>query len=89
MEKHNRLWDLYRFPGFSPEHTVSGIFGDPHARVLGLMRRGKKVSAGLVVRFTQPFTTERSEESATFPVGASAFFWQWKSAEFLVAGAGR
>jgi len=89
MEKHKRLWDLYRFPGFNPEHTVSGIFGDSHARVLGLVRRGKKVSAEAVVRFTMPFTTGRFGEFGTFPVVAIAFFWKWKSVEFLVAGAER
>jgi hypothetical protein len=87
MEKHKRLWDLYRFLGFSPEHTVSGIFGDPHARVLGLVRRGKKVSVEAVVRFTMLFTIERFGGSGTFPAVASAFFWNWKSAESLVAGA--
>jgi len=89
MEKHKLLSDLYRFPGFNPEHTVSGIFGDPHARVLGLVRRGKKVPAGPVVRVNLPFTTEKSEESATFPAVANAFIWKWKSADFFVEGAGK
>ncbi len=89
MEKHKHLSDLYRFSGFNPEHTVSGVFGDSHARVLGLVRRGKKVSVEVVVRFIMPFTTERSGESATFPAVASVFFWKWKSAEFLVEGAGK
>ena len=89
MEKHKRLSDFYRFPGFSPEHIVSGVFGDPHARVLGLVRRGKKVSVEAVVRFAMPFTTERFGEFAIFPVVASAFFWKWKSAESLAKGAGK
>jgi hypothetical protein len=29
MRKPLRLPDAYRFPGFSPEPTVRGIFGDP------------------------------------------------------------
>src|SRR5439155_18268128 len=37
-----RLWDAYRFPGFRPAPTVIGIFGDPKARVLPLVRRSKK-----------------------------------------------
>ena len=36
-----RLWDAYRFPGFQPSPTVTGIFGDPHARVITLTRRSK------------------------------------------------
>jgi hypothetical protein len=30
------------FPGFRPEQTVRGIFGDPKARVITLKRRSKK-----------------------------------------------
>src|SRR5271156_720042 len=37
-----RLWDTYWFPGFRPEPTVRGIFGDPKAVVIGLKRRSKK-----------------------------------------------
>jgi hypothetical protein len=89
MAKHKRLWDLYRFPGFYPEHTVSGIYGDPKARVIGLIRRGKKRSAGPVVVFTMLSTTEKREEFAIFPVATCGFTWTWKSAESSVAGARR
>ncbi len=34
-----RLWDAYRFPGVRPSPIVTGIFGDPHARILTLTRR--------------------------------------------------
>src|SRR5260370_41021798 len=37
-----RLWDAYRFPGFRPHPTVTGIFGDPYARIIRLVRRSKK-----------------------------------------------
>jgi hypothetical protein len=43
MRKPRRLDDAYRFPGFRPEPTVRGIFGDPKARILRLQRRGKKL----------------------------------------------
>ena len=39
-KKHRR--DSYRFPGFYPGLTVSGVFGDPIARVIVLTRRSKK-----------------------------------------------
>jgi hypothetical protein len=42
MRKPRRLDDAFRFPGFRPEATVRGIFGDPKARILRLLRRGKK-----------------------------------------------
>ncbi len=89
MAKHRRLWDLYRFPGFYPEHTVSGTYGDPKARVIGLLRRGKKRAAEPVVVFTIPSTTERREEFAIFPVATCGSTWTWKSAESSVAGARR
>src|SRR5260370_6349339 len=41
-----RLWDTYRFPGFCPRPTVTGIFGDPHARIITLTRRSKKPPVG-------------------------------------------
>jgi len=31
MAKHKRLWDFYRFPGVYAGHTISSVFGDPHA----------------------------------------------------------
>ena len=50
LQRKRRLWDAYRFAGFRPEATVRGIFGDPKARVITLVRRAKKhtaVPAGL------------------------------------------
>jgi hypothetical protein len=38
LTKTKRLRDSYRFPGFHPALTVRGLFGDPHARVMGLTR---------------------------------------------------
>ena len=40
-KRRRRLWDAYCFPGFWPEPTVRGIFGDPKARVISLKRRSK------------------------------------------------
>jgi hypothetical protein len=89
MAKHKHLWDAYHFPGFSPEHTLSGIFGDPRARVIRLIRRGKKPFAIPVVSSIALSTTGRPAGSAICPVPTSAFTWKWKSAEFLVEGAGK
>src|ERR1700681_2609340 len=47
-KRSRRLWDTYWFPGFRPEPTVRGIFGDPKARVIILKRRSKKRLAGAV-----------------------------------------
>jgi hypothetical protein len=43
-----RLWDAYAFPGFRPEATVRGIFGDPKVRIIRLRRRSKKRCAAVV-----------------------------------------
>jgi hypothetical protein len=42
MAKFKQLQDLYRFPGFVPQPTIRGIFGDPLAVVITLRRRRKK-----------------------------------------------
>jgi hypothetical protein len=79
MAKYRRLWDTYWFPGFRANHTVSGIFGDPKARVIRLVRRGKKQFAELAVVFISPFTTGRSGEFETSLVGTCESTWTWKS----------
>jgi len=80
---------MYRFPGFRPEHTVSGIFGDPKARVIRLVRRGKKRLAVFVAPFITRFTTARPEEFGTSPAGMLAFFWKWRSEGSFAEGARR
>jgi hypothetical protein len=47
--RRRRLWDAYAFPGFRPQPTVRGCFGDPKARVITLVRRSKKQPAGVAV----------------------------------------
>ncbi len=89
MRKHRRLWDLYRFPGFSPEHIVSGIFGDSRARVIALIRRGKKQFAAPVAAFIAPITIENHGGFATCPAETCGFIWMWRSAGSRVEGAGK
>src|SRR5258706_12404354 len=67
MVKYRRLWDTYRFPGFSPRSTLRGIFGDPKARILGLRRRGKK-------RFAVPAGI--SSEGGTIANGVGCGIWR-------------
>ena len=87
MRKHKYLWDIYTFPGFYPEHTVLGIYGDPRARVIGLLRRGKKLFVEPVARFTVPSTTERSAGFEISPAETCGFTWMWRSAEWIAEGA--
>jgi hypothetical protein len=56
-KRRRRLWDTYTFPGFRPQPTVRGIFGDPKARLITLARRAKKRPAGAVGGFIWVGTT--------------------------------
>ena len=38
MKKKRTLLDEYRFPGYRPRARIKGIFGDPAARVVTLVR---------------------------------------------------
>lgn len=89
MVRYRRLWDTYRFPGFRPQHTVKGIFGDPKARVVRLVRRGKKRLVGFAVLFIPRFTTARPGRFGTSPAGMRAFTWKWRSDGWIAEGARR
>jgi len=39
MAKFKQLRDIYRFPCFSPQQRISGIFGDPRGFLIPLKRR--------------------------------------------------
>ena len=55
-KRQRRLWDAYTFPGFRPEGTVRGVFGDRKARIVKLIRRSKKRLLNLVsnaIKFTE------------------------------------
>jgi hypothetical protein len=75
MRKKKTLYDSYQFRGFTPQRSVTGIFGDPYTRVIKLNRQGKKQHAVCVARSTDLFTTIKSEGSVTFPVATRASIW--------------
>ncbi len=89
MRKLQRLWDVYRFPGFRPEQTFSGIFGDPRSRVIALIRRGKKRFAAPAAMFIVRFTTGRPAGFAICRAGTCAFIWTWRSAASFAESAGK
>lgn len=89
MQKNRRLQDEYRFPGFRPQATIKGIFGDPHARVVVLKRRQKKQCADVVEEPKEVFTTARFEPSGICRVVRRGSIWKWKFGGFCVEGAGR
>jgi len=73
--KQKRLLDAYRFVGFRPLERLAGVFGDPKARVITLVRRSKKQPVASVVENTWVGTTARRGVCATFPAGASESIW--------------
>ena len=87
--KPRHLVDAYTFPGFRPRATVQGLFGDPHARLVTLVRRGKKQSAAHVARFTEAGTTARGDGFGICPAVRTGFTWTWKCGGSTVVGAGR
>ena len=84
MRKQRRLEDAYRFIGFLPEPKVRGIFGDPKARIVRLVRRGKKRTAEPVGGVNELFTTARPVEYATSPVATLGCTWSSRCGEWLV-----
>jgi hypothetical protein len=89
MRKKRQLTDAYHFPPFTPQQTVSGIFGDPKARIIRFTRRQKKQSADVAVRHTVPFTIANSAWSETFPVATRASTSNWRSGVFRAEGVAR
>jgi hypothetical protein len=86
MQKIMRLPDTYRFPGFRPAAIVRGIFGDPKARIVTLLRRRKKRPAASVVNPSAPITTASCGVSATCPVATLVCIWRSRFAASSVAG---
>lgn len=82
-----RLPDTYRFPGFRPEATVRGIFGDPKARVVSLRRHRKKRFAVRVGKRSVPSTTASFVASETCPAAIPACSWRSRSDAWIAAGA--
>jgi len=87
MRKRRTLSDLYRFPGCKPKKTVHGVFGDPHARVIKLVRQGKKLRVGYAARFIEPIVLAKSGWFAISPAEAPGFISNWKFGAFSVGGA--
>ena len=87
--KRRRLADAYTFPGFRPLERVQGLFGDPRARLITLVRRGKKRSVASVAPRTAPGTTADTVGSGICPVRITASTSIWKSDAWTDGGAAR
>jgi len=82
--KRKRLRDAYCFDGFRPLEEVRGIFGDPVARVVTLVRRSKKQSARSAASHTSAGTIEQLAEFAIFPAATHGSIWRSRYAGFDV-----
>lgn len=74
------LLDEYRFPGYRPRARIKGVFGDPSARVVTLVRTQKKAVAANAGLSTGATTTSGCGASGTAPAGTPACIWRWRSA---------
>ena len=69
---------LTEFPGFRAQPTVRGIFGEPKARVITLVRRSKKRFVVRVVERNRVGTTAACVRCATCPVAPCTSTWRWR-----------
>jgi hypothetical protein len=83
--KPRRLADTYTFPGFHPLAYVQGIFGDPQARLITLVRRTKKQSAARVARRIGLGTTADNGASGTCRAGIIESTSTWRCGGFTAA----
>ena len=74
--KYKRLLDAYTFPGFRPLSKVRGVFGDPKARVITLVRRSKKLSVVHAVWCIRGGMTAVRGECATCPAQIRVSIWK-------------
>lgn len=76
MKRVQTLSALFSFPGFRARSRLQGIFGDPHARLVTLVRRKKRPCARAVGRGTAPSMTARRAECGILMPPAGASIWR-------------
>ena len=77
-KRQRRLWDTYTFPGFRPQPTVRGVFGDPKARLIMLARRVRCRSCGKVKRERLDFLADNPLYTKRFTIRATPFLRRTK-----------
>jgi hypothetical protein len=88
-KQKRRLWDAYAFPGFRPEGTVRGIFGDPKARIINLKRHSKKRCAVLADALTTVGMIARYDACAIFRARTHTSFSKSKCDVFSAGAAAK
>ena len=79
--------DEYRFPGFRPKARIQGMFGDPKARVIKLLRTQKKQYADAAALSTEVSMTRRCGLFGISPVEMQEFIWRRMYGGSCVEGA--
>jgi hypothetical protein len=87
IPKKKRLHDAYRFPGFRPLEEVKGVFGDPFARVVTLVRRSKKHAAVCVAASIRVGMTGVSVVFAICHAGHCGCIWSSRFDAYAVGTA--
>lgn len=82
-----RLLDAYRFPGFRPLDEIRGVFGDPFARVVTLVRRSKKHAAECVAANIRAGMTDVFDAFATCHAGHCGYTWSSRFDAYAVGTA--
>jgi hypothetical protein len=77
-KRARRLTDAYAFPGFRTWSIVQGVFGDPKARIVTLVRRSKKQSAEAAALLISRGTTAPGVGSAIWRLPTIASIWTWR-----------
>ena len=73
--KRKRLLDAYRFIGFRPLEPLQGVFADPKARVITLVRRSKKRPVACADAHTKVGTIARCGGYAISRAERIGFIW--------------
>ncbi len=68
MKTCKTLSELYSHHGFRARSKLTGVYGDPYARIIKLERRQKKRFALFVIRCQRPFTIAKPNGQEIFPV---------------------
>ena len=76
MKQAQTLSALFSFPGFRARSRLQGIFGDPHARLITLVRRKKLPCARVAGLGIGPSTTAGHAECETPMPLAGASMWR-------------
>ena len=84
-----RLWDTYAFGGFRVQPTVRGIFGDPKARIVSLVRRSKKRHAAAAQGCSVVGTTEEFVRFGICPAATRGCIWSSRFGEWIAEAAAK